>query len=117
MRLKQEELKHDHVALYEAILSLKNVNEVANFFADLCTPVELQDMIERWRVITPLMAEIPYRQIHELTGVSVTTIGRVARSLKYGAGGYELVYKRMMGKSNVRKNSLKDRGTKKRSPS
>ncbi|TFG39951.1 MAG: DNA-binding transcriptional regulator, partial [Chromatiales bacterium] len=30
-----------------------------------------------------------YRKIHDLTGVSVTTIGRVARCLSDGAGGYK----------------------------
>jgi len=31
---------------------------------------------------------ITYRKIHDLTGVSVTTIGRVARYLTDGFGGY-----------------------------
>ena len=31
---------------------------------------------------------LPYREIHRLTGVSVTTIGRVARYLAAGNGGY-----------------------------
>ena len=33
---------------------------------------------------------MPYREIHRLTGVSVTTIGRVARYLAAGNGGYAL---------------------------
>ncbi|MCB1596949.1 MAG: DNA-binding transcriptional regulator, partial [Gammaproteobacteria bacterium] len=36
----------------------------------------------------------PYRQIHDQTGVSVTTIGRVARSLNIGAGGYRKALQR-----------------------
>ena len=35
-----------------------------------------------------LLRGLPYRDIHALTGVSVTTIGRVARTLERGAGGY-----------------------------
>ena len=35
-----------------------------------------------------IVAGEPYRGIHERTGVSVTTIGRVARTLEHGAGGY-----------------------------
>jgi uncharacterized protein YerC len=35
----------------------------------------------------------PYRQIHDDTGVSVTTIGRVARCLELGTGGYQLALK------------------------
>jgi len=40
---------------------------------------------------------LPYRQIHQQTGVSVTTIGRVARYLAQGHGGYALAAQRMDG--------------------
>lgn len=58
------------------------------FLEDLCTPAELEAMADRWRVV-PLVAEgVPYREIHDRTLVSVTTIGRVARTLERGTGGY-----------------------------
>lgn len=104
----------EHLALYEAILSLKTVPEAAQFFNDLCTPAELQDMADRWQVLLPLTQEVPYRKIHELTGVSVTTIGRVARSLKYGTGGYNLILKRVLSKKHGRIQTY-SRNTKKRS--
>ena len=44
----------------------------------------------------PLLRKgVPYREIHDLTGVSVTTIGRVARSLEHGAGGYAVAIERI----------------------
>ena len=58
------------------------------FLLDLCTPAELEAMTDRWQVVPLLEQGIPYREIYELTGVSVTTIGRVARTLERGAGGY-----------------------------
>ena len=45
-------------------------------------------MTDRWRVVPLLQQGMPYREIHDLTQVSVTTIGRVARTLERGAGGY-----------------------------
>nr|WP_284347006.1 Trp family transcriptional regulator [Xanthomonas oryzae] len=51
------------------------------FLRDLCTPAELEAMADRWRVVPLLVKGVPYREIHELTQVSVTTIGRVARTL------------------------------------
>ena len=33
---------------------------------------------------------LSYRQIRDLTEVSVTTIGRVARFMEFGEGGYRL---------------------------
>src|SRR5690606_4777342 len=67
--------------LYKAILSLRTEAECEQFFSDLCTPAELEALADRWGVVAYLEEGLPYRKIHELTGVSVTTIGRVARFL------------------------------------
>ena len=69
--------------------------EVRAFFRDLCTPAELQAMADRWSVVDYLKRGLPYREIHRLTGVSVTTIGRVARFLGNGNGGYEVAAQRL----------------------
>lgn len=80
--------------LYAAVATLRNIDEARDFFRDLCTPAELQAMADRWRVVGLLQAGRPYREIHDLTGVSVTTIGRVARFLEFGNGGYRLALER-----------------------
>ncbi|MBW7929728.1 MAG: hypothetical protein H3C57_00200 [Gammaproteobacteria bacterium] len=75
--------------LYRAILTLRSVDDCRAFFHDLCTPAELQAFKDRWAVVELLSGgELSYRQIHERTGISVTTIGRVARYLGAGQGGY-----------------------------
>lgn len=76
-------------ALCVAISLLHTPEEVRAFLRDLCTPAELQAMADRWAVVDYLKRGLPYRTIHRLTGVSVTTIGRVARFLAEGHGGYE----------------------------
>ena len=74
--------------LCDVLARLDAPEEVQNFLEDLCTPAELEALSDRWCVV-PLLADgVSYRQIHERTGVSVTTIGRVARHLEGGAGGY-----------------------------
>ena len=75
-------------ALFEAVISLRTTEECRNFLKDLCTPAELQALVDRWQVVELLQQDLPYRRIHDLTGVSVTTIGRVARCLADGFGGY-----------------------------
>ncbi len=82
-------------ALYAAVLTLRSVEECREFFRDLCTPAELQAMADRWAVVDLLQRGLPYREIHRLTGVSVTTIGRVARYLISGNGGYHLAVQRL----------------------
>ena len=77
-------------ALYEAILTLRTPAECRSFFHDLCTPAERQAIADRWAVVALLRQKLPYRENHARTGVSVTTIGRVARCLLDGEGGYVL---------------------------
>ena len=71
--------------------ALRTAEECRAFFRDLCTPAELQAMADRWAVVDHVQRGLPYREIHRLTGVSVTTIGRVARFVAAGNGGYELL--------------------------
>ncbi len=50
---------------------------------DLCTPAEIRTLAERWHVARLLDgSDLSYREIHDATGVSTTTIVRVARFLK-----------------------------------
>ena len=86
--------------LFTAVASLRSTDECRAFFRDLCTPAELQAMADRWAVVDWLTRGVPYREINRLTGVSVTTVSRVARCLA-GDGGYSLVVRRTRG---VRRN-------------
>jgi len=81
-------------ALFVALHAMTNTQELRKFFEDLCTPAELQALVDRWQVVEYLQKDLPYRKIHDLTGVSVTTIGRVARCLTDGSGGYQTAIER-----------------------
>src|SRR5215213_9672826 len=77
----------DHQVLAEdlcrALLSPETVEEMARLLADLCTPAEIRTLAERWHVARLLeQGGLSYREIHEATGVSTTTIVRVARFLR-----------------------------------
>ncbi|MFU8798245.1 MAG: YerC/YecD family TrpR-related protein, partial [Gammaproteobacteria bacterium] len=67
--------------LFEAIALIQSADEAKQFLHDLCTPMERQSMADRWRVLELLKQGKPYRKIYEETGVSVTTVGRVARTV------------------------------------
>ncbi|HQZ31183.1 MAG TPA: YerC/YecD family TrpR-related protein [Arenimonas sp.] len=87
-------------ALIRAFLSLRSPGELRSFLEDLCTPSEIEAMADRWRVVPLLTADVPYREIHDRTGVSVTTIGRVARCLDLGSGGYRIAIDRLEHPAN-----------------
>jgi len=82
-------------ALYQAVLTLRSIDECRAFFRDLCTPAELEAMADRWTVVEWLQRGVPYREIHKQTGVSVTTIARVARYVGSGNGGYDIATERL----------------------
>lgn len=84
---------------------MKTPKEMRALLDDLCTPAELEAIADRWRVVPLLLDETPYREIHDRTGVSVTTIGRIARCLSFGAGGYRLAAERVLGPPRRRKSS------------
>ncbi|MBE6811399.1 MAG: TrpR-like protein, YerC/YecD [Clostridia bacterium] len=81
--------------LFEAILQLQNIDECYDFFEDLCTVPEVKAMAQRIAVAKMLSDKKVYNDIVRLTGASTATISRVNRSLSYGCGGYDIVFKRM----------------------
>ncbi|MBX7186124.1 MAG: hypothetical protein K1Y01_13370 [Vicinamibacteria bacterium] len=89
--------------LFDALLAMRTPAEMKALLDDLCTPAELEAIADRWRVVPLLLDAAPYREIHDRTGVSVTTIGRIARCLSFGAGGYRLAAERVLGPRRKRK--------------
>jgi len=70
-------------ALAQALCALRTSDEARALLADLCTPAEVHSLAERWHVARLLdEGKLTYREIHEATGVSTTTIVRVARFLR-----------------------------------
>ena len=78
--------------LFDAILTLKNKKECAQFFADACTPKELQAIAQRFVVAEMLYNKRVYSDIIEQTGASTATISRVGRSIN---NGYKKAFERL----------------------
>ena len=68
--MKRDQIDTTHEEdLFGAILALDSPSEARNFFYDLCTPAELEGLIDRWRVAQMLVKKVPYRKIAEETNV------------------------------------------------
>ena len=94
--MKRQQIDKAHAEdLYAAILQLQTIKEVESFFFDLCTPAELEGIVDRWRVAQMLVRKMPYRQIAAETNVSTATIVRVARFLNNGNDGYRTIMRRL----------------------
>ena len=73
--------KQRSMAMYEAIMRLKDVDECCRFFDDLCTPTELRSMEQRYDVAVYLLQDQVYTEILQKTGASSATISRVRRNI------------------------------------
>lgn len=106
--MKHRELKPEtpreraEASLCRALLGLRSPAEMRAFLQDLCTPAELEALVDRWNVVPYILQGLPYREIHARTAVSITTIGRVARFISQGNGGY-LAAAARNGKSKARR--------------
>ena len=87
--------------LAEALAQVRDQREARALLADLCTPAEVHTLAERWHVARLLdQGKLTYREISEATGVSTTTIVRVARFLRQeNEGGYRILLDRMGAKA------------------
>ena len=81
--------------LFKGILTLETVEDCYDFFADLCTPAELQEMSRRMQAAKMLRDGHIYNEIAATTGLSTATISRVNKCLKYGNEGYIKALERM----------------------
>jgi TrpR-related protein YerC/YecD len=81
--------------LFRAILALRNIEEAKKFFRDLLTEQEIVEFGKRWQAAKMLNEKIPYSEIIRKTGLSSTTVARVAKWLNRGMGGYKLILNRL----------------------
>ena len=84
----------DIESLYSAVLTLRTMGEAKSFFRDLLTATEIEELARRWKAARLLTDGVPYTRIIEQTGLSSTTVARVARWVKGGMGGYQKALKR-----------------------
>ncbi len=74
--------------ILDAIVDLRDREEAARFFRDLCTLGELHDLAQRWQVVRMLAEGRHYADVSHVTGASTATVTRIAQWLRHGTGGY-----------------------------
>ncbi len=83
--------------LVKALLALKTPEEAYRFLEDVLTIQEIKTVTQRLEVAVMLRQKATYQEIVHETGASTTTIGRVNRTLQYGADGYSIILDRLNG--------------------
>ena len=80
--------------LADALLTMRNRDELKRFLRDLCTITELEALSHRWQIARMLEEKRPYLEIAESIRTSTATVTRVAQWLRHGTGGYRLALDR-----------------------
>lgn len=81
--------------LIQAILALRNPGETKRFLRDLMTEKEIQEFGKRLKAAEMLTKKVSYSTIEKETGLSSTTVARVAKWLNGKEGGYRTVIARL----------------------
>ncbi|QQR50169.1 DNA-binding transcriptional regulator [Candidatus Nomurabacteria bacterium] len=81
--------------LLEAIVSLENTDEAKRFLRDLMTEGEIEEFGKRLEAARLLSNNVQYNTIIKQTGLSSTTIARIAKWLRGSLGGYNLILTRI----------------------
>ena len=91
--------KQEFKPLIKALLGLKNESETRHFLRDLMTEGEIEEFAKRFQAATMLADKVSYSDIEAKTGLSSTTIARVAKWLHGKEGGYRTVLHRLYSKA------------------
>lgn len=89
----------DKDLLFNCILNLTTVEECYDFFEDLCTTREIEEMSHRIRAAKMLSENSVYTEVVSQTGLSTATVSRVNRAIKEGNDGYSTVLSRVKEKT------------------
>lgn len=71
---------------YNTILKIKTEEDCKEFFQDLCTYKELENMAQRLISAKLLLKGKTYEEIIKETDISSATLSRVSKCVKYGKG-------------------------------
>ncbi|MBR6523711.1 MAG: TrpR-related protein YerC/YecD [Clostridia bacterium] len=96
MSQSKENRHEDMDELFQAFLTLENMEDCYTFFGDIFTVQELESFARRLHVAKLLLNGATYGQIQEQLPVSSATITRINTELQYGSGGYRLIVERML---------------------
>jgi len=88
--------------LVRALARLDRPEEIGLLMSDLLTPGEIEALSERWQIVRGLLAGQSQREVAAELGVSITTVSRGSRQLKYGQGGFQVALRALEKKGGER---------------
>lgn len=75
---------NDVLKLAEVFAGINDPHTMADFFAEIFTPAEIDDLVLRWRLMELLHENMSQREIASELGISLCKITRGSRVLRSG---------------------------------
>lgn len=91
----------EKIKLIQAILAIETEDEARRFLRDLMTEKEIEEFSKRLKAAEMLNNKISYSVIEKETGLSSTTIARVAKWLNGKEGGYQTIINKLNHHNSV----------------
>ena len=79
--------------LADSIVNIDNKALAKAFLKNLLTPAELEEIAKRLQIAKLLKKGVPQREIAKQLNVSIGTVSRGSRELKYGENGFNQILK------------------------
>lgn len=81
--------------LGKLLASIRDTEEARELLTALLSPAERRDIAERWQIVKHLIAGRTQREVRDLINVSIATVTRGAREVRYGNGALQKFYRRV----------------------
>lgn len=88
-------MNHKYIKeLVVALVSVKDAVTGEAFLHNILTPGELDEISKRLQIVKLLLKGVPQRDVAKKLGVSMGTVSRGSRELKYGENGFRKILQR-----------------------
>ena len=87
MNMNQKNIKE----LATVLVSIKDVSISEAFLHNILTPGELDEISKRLQIVKLLLKGVSQRDVAKKLGVSMGTVSRGSRELKYGENGFRKI--------------------------
>jgi TrpR family trp operon transcriptional repressor len=77
--------------LVKTMTSIKDNTTFESFLHNILTPAELEEIAKRLQIVKLLIKGVPQREVAHKLGVSMGTVSRGSRELKYGDNGFRKI--------------------------
>ena len=81
--------------LGSALAHIHDEQDMLAFLRDICTIEELKEVANRLYAAQLLEEGYTYRDVAKKTGMSTTTVTRIAHWLQHGEGGYDVALRKI----------------------